>query len=68
MTFEANNINCANCANTIKNALKDEFGEISVDLSTTPRRVSVEIDESRIDAFKEAMDELGFSVIREVKQ
>ncbi len=68
MIFEANNINCQNCANTIKNALKDDFGDISVDLSTTPRRVSVEIDESRIDAFKEAMDELGFSVIREVKQ
>lgn len=67
MTFEANNINCEHCANTIKNALKDDFGEISVDLNVTPRRVSLEIDESRIQAFKDAMDELGFSVINEVK-
>ena len=66
MTFEASNINCQNCANTIKNALKEDFGEISVDLSKQPRRVSVEIDENKVEAFKEAMDELGFEIIRRV--
>lgn len=66
MTFEASNINCQNCANTIKNALREDFGEISVDLSCEPRKVSVQIDESKVEAFKEAMDELGFEIIRRV--
>ena len=66
MTFEASNINCQNCANTIKNALREDFGEISVDLSKQPRQVSVQIDESKVEAFKEAMDELGFEIIRRV--
>ena len=66
MTFEASNINCQNCANTIKNALREDFGEISVDLSKQPRQVSVQIDENKVEAFKEAMDELGFEIIRRV--
>ena len=47
MTFEANNINCQNCANTIISELKEDFGEIKVDLSVSPRRVSVELDEDK---------------------
>lgn len=66
MTFEANNINCGNCANTIKSELKEDFGEISVDLSVTPRRVSLELDESKIESFKDAMSELGFDVIKRI--
>lgn len=66
MTFEANNINCQNCANTIISELKEDFGEISVDLSVSPRRVSVELDESKEQGFKEAMSELGFDVIKRI--
>lgn len=66
MTFEANNINCQNCANTIISELKEDFGEIGVDLSVSPRRVSVELDESKEQDFKEAMSELGFDVIKRI--
>ena len=68
MTFEANNINCQNCANTIISELKEDFGEIEikVDLSVSPRRVSVELDESKEQGFKEAMSELGFDVIKRI--
>lgn len=66
MTFEANNINCQNCANTIISELKEDFGEIKVDFSVSPRRVSVELDESKEQSFKEAMSELGFDVIKRI--
>ena len=41
--FKVANIHCENCANTIKNALGDEYGEIKVDLSVEPKVVSVNL-------------------------
>ena len=67
-TFTVNNVNCQNCANTIKVSLEDDFGTILVDLSKTPKEVSVEIEDAAQEAFfKEEMAELGFTVIAEVK-
>ena len=65
-TFEVNNVHCQNCANTIKNALEDDFGKIEVDLSKEPRQVSVDIDESMVEKFKSEMADLGFDVIKEL--
>ena len=42
--FKVANIHCENCANTIKNALGDEYGEIKVDMSAEPKIVSVNLD------------------------
>ena len=64
--FKVANINCENCANTIKNALIDKFGEINVDLNIEPRVVSVDIADSDVEKFKNELDELGFSVIEEI--
>lgn len=64
--FEVANINCQNCANTIKGALEDEFGEISVDLSQEPKIVSADIKDSEVDKFKNELEDLGFSVIKEL--
>lgn len=65
--FKVANIHCQNCANTIKNALEDDFGVISVDLSIEPRVVSVDILDDKIDGFKKELDDLGFDVIEEIK-
>ncbi|QPH87606.1 heavy-metal-associated domain-containing protein [Campylobacter concisus] len=65
-TFEANNIHCQNCANTIKNALEDYFGEIKVDLSKEPRQVSLDIKDSDVEKFKSEMADLGFDIIKEL--
>jgi len=46
--FKVANIHCENCANTIKNALGDEYGEIKVDLSVEPRVVSVNLDGKKL--------------------
>lgn len=64
--FRVANIHCENCANTIKNALEDEFGEIKVDLNVEPRVVSADITENLVEKFKTELDELGFSVIERI--
>ena len=58
--FKAQNIHCENCARTIKNALKEDFGEIEVDVASGV--VSLSLDPRDEAKFKEEMDDLGFSV------
>ncbi|MBE0491426.1 MAG: heavy-metal-associated domain-containing protein [Sulfurospirillum sp.] len=65
-TFQAKNINCSNCANLIKNSLEDDFGTIEVNLSLTPREVTLEItDDAKEKIFKEEMAAIGFEVIEQ---
>ena len=64
-TFEVNNVHCQNCANTIKNALEDDFGEIKVDLSKEPRQVSLDIQHSVVVIFKSELADLGFDITKE---
>lgn len=64
--FQVENVKCENCANLIKNSLSDKFGVIEVDLSQEPRIISVNIDENQIPALKQALDELNFSIIKEL--
>ena len=64
--FAVENVKCENCAKLIKNALRDEFGEVEVDLNAQPRVLSLNVDETRISALKNALDELNFSIIKEL--
>lgn len=64
--FAVENVKCENCAKLIKNALRDEFGEVEVDLNAQPRVLSLNVDEIRISALKNALDELNFSIIKEL--
>ena len=56
--FSAPKIMCSGCANTIKNALSDEFGEIGVDVENKIVSVNLSVDE--IEKFLSEMDDLGF--------
>lgn len=64
--FQVANVKCENCAKLIKNSLSDKFGVIEVDLSQEPRILSVNIEESQIMSLKQALDELNFSIIKEL--
>ena len=64
--FAVENVKCENCAKLIKNALRDEFGEVEVDLNAQPRVLSLNVDETRISALKNALDELNFSILKEL--
>ncbi|MGE4419075.1 MAG: heavy-metal-associated domain-containing protein [Sulfurimonas sp.] len=59
--FKVLNIKCGGCANTIKEALKDEFGKVDVDLTQEPRVVTLEIkDEEAELSFRKKMKSLGY--------
>lgn len=62
-TFQAKNITCNNCVNTIKAVLEDEFKEITINLNSSPVEVSLTIDDKDISHFKEEMANLGFDII-----
>lgn len=64
--FQVENVKCQNCANLIQNSLSDEFGKVEVDLSIEPRVISLDIEEAKIPALKNALKELNFSVIKEL--
>lgn len=64
--FAVENVKCENCAKLIKNALRDEFGEVEVDLNAQPRVLSLNVDETRISALKNVLDELNFGIIKEL--
>lgn len=69
ITYTAKNINCKNCANTIKNALEDDFGTIDINLDKNPREVSLVLNSKEDeDKFKSEMEDLGFDVIDEVSK
>ena len=64
-TFKAQNISCQNCANLIKGSLEEDFGEISVNLETNPKEVSLDIDASKEEEFKSEMADIGFKIIED---
>lgn len=62
MKFKVENMHCQKCADTIKNALSDEFGEIKTDLEN--KIVSVKIKEDNVQKFQNEMSDLGFEAIK----
>jgi len=66
-TFQVENVTCGGCANTIKVSLEDDFGDIEVNLSKTPKEVTLDIkDDNALEAFTKEMKELGYPVIGEI--
>ncbi len=63
--FELLNIKCEGCANRVKQALKDDFGEIEVDLTRTPRVITLEIEDNKIDNLRQKVKSLGYPFIDE---
>ena len=59
-TFEVLNVKCGGCANTLKKSLKDEFGEIEVDLDVMPRKITLEIEDKDKESLKVKLRNLGY--------
>ena len=51
-TLEVLNVKCGGCASTLIKSLKDEFGEVSVDLEVNPRKITLDIEDKKLDALK----------------
>ena len=59
-TFEVHNVKCGGCANTLITSLKDEFGEVTVDLEVMPRKITLDIEEDRLEELKLKLRGLGY--------
>jgi copper chaperone CopZ len=61
-TYQVENIKCSGCANRVKTALKDVFGNVNINLEVMPREVTVNINNNE-EKFKDILQNLGYYVI-----
>jgi len=59
-TFEVENVKCGGCANTLITSLKEEFGDVKVDLDVNPRKITLELDDNKQEALKLKLRSLGY--------
>ncbi len=64
-TIKVQNVKCSGCASTLKSKLKDEFGEIEVNLELMPREITLDIEEEKLESLHEALKGLGYPVAGE---
>jgi copper chaperone CopZ len=64
-SFLIQNVKCGGCANTLKTKLRDEFGEIEVDLNKTPREIILDIESDKIKLLRKALISLGYPMVDE---
>ena len=64
-TYEVSNIKCEGCANTIKKALSEHFGNsVEIDLEVVPRKVTVELSSlSDEEIFITTLRKLGYPLV-----
>ncbi len=59
-TFEVLNVKCGGCASTLTKSLKDEFGEVEVNLEVHPRQITLELQDEQKEALKLKLRGLGY--------
>ena len=59
-TFEVENVKCGGCANTLKTKLKENFGDIEVDLEVHPRKITLDIEENQKEELQKKLRALGY--------
>lgn len=64
-TFEILNVKCSGCANSVKKALRDEFGEVDVNLDVMPRQITLDIEENQIKSLRANCKFIGYPFIDE---
>jgi len=64
-TFQVVNVKCGGCANTLKEKLSKEFGEVEVDLEKEPREITLDIDKEQLPALAKALKKLGYPLVTE---
>lgn len=59
-TFEVLNVKCGGCANTLTKSLKEEFGDIEVNLDVNPRQITLDIEDFKKEDLKLKLRSLGY--------
>ncbi len=63
--FQVLNVKCGGCASTLQKSLKDEFGEVSVNLEKEPREITLNIDDEKVTLLSEKLRKLGYPLASE---
>ena len=59
-TLEVLNVKCGGCASTLIKSLKDEFGEVEVNLEVMPRQITLDVEDNQKEALKLKLRSLGY--------
>ena len=59
-TFEVLNVKCGGCASTLIKSLKEEFGEVEVNLDVMPRQIILDVKDNQKEALKLKLRSLGY--------
>ena len=62
-TLEVFNVKCGGCANTLTSSLKEEFGNVTVDLEVDPRKITLDIEDERMEELQTKLRGLGYPLI-----
>jgi len=63
--LEVINVKCGGCASTLTSKLQEEFGVVEVDLTVEPRKITVDIEDDRMEALATALKKLGYPLATE---
>lgn len=59
-TYEVLNVKCGGCAGTLKKSLLEEFGEVEVNLSVTPRQITLDMQDKDMQNLRDKLKSLGY--------
>jgi copper chaperone CopZ len=62
-TFQVNNVKCGGCAGTLTKNLKEEFGDVIVNLEVEPREITLNIADDKVEDLKLKLRSLGYPLI-----
>lgn len=64
-TFQVLNVKCGGCANTLRKALEEDFGEVRVELRKEPREITLDIEDDKMDSLREKLKSIGYPMADE---
>jgi len=59
-TFKIQNVKCGGCASTLKSKLADQFGDVKVNLEVEPREITLDVDDTQMEALRTMLRGLGY--------
>lgn len=62
-TYEVQNVKCGGCANTLISSLKEDFGNVEVDLDVNPRKITLELEDNQEEELKLKLRSLGYPLV-----
>ena len=62
-TYQIQNVKCGGCANTLKKALLEDYGEVTIDLDKMPREITLTLKDEEFPNLKLKLRSLGYPLV-----